>query len=96
MHQERSFFGVLRVEISRARSIKARALLHGSTQHGVQVIGNETKPTSYYGSTPVSASLSRGPSRRPGRIGVIGLGAGTLATYGRAGDHVSSSRSIPR
>jgi spermidine synthase len=89
MHQERSFFGVLRVENQQSPEYKARALLHGSTQHGVQVIGNETKPTSYYGiHTGIGIALEAEPAT-PVRIGVIGLGAGTLATYGRAGDHVT-------
>jgi hypothetical protein len=43
LHQERSFFGVLRVE-SESRTPPRRALLHGTTQHGSQVIGSETSP----------------------------------------------------
>jgi len=89
LHQERSFFGVLRVEMQKSPEFEARALLHGSTQHGVQVVGSETKPTSYYGiHTGIGIALARPEPASPARIGVVGLGAGTLATYGRAGDHI--------
>jgi spermidine synthase len=88
LHQERGFFGVLRVERQGGPDFGARALLHGSTQHGLQVIGNEAKPTSYYGiHTGIGIALAqREPA--PARIGVVGLGVGTLAAYGRAGDHI--------
>jgi spermidine synthase len=89
LHQERSFFGVLRVELQRSADSQARALLHGSTQHGVQVVGNETKPTSYYGiHTGIGIALARLEQSPPVRIGVVGLGTGTLASYGRAGDQI--------
>ena len=89
LHQERSFFGVLRVEMQRNLGAEARALLHGSTQHGVQVVGSETTPTSYYGAhTGIGIALTRPDPAPPLRIGVVGLGTGTLATYGRTGDHI--------
>jgi spermidine synthase len=90
IHQERSFFGVLRVETQDTQTgIPARALIHGSTQHGLQVVGHEDKPTSYYGiHTGIGMALARPESASPVRIGEIGLGTGTLATYGRAGDHI--------
>jgi spermidine synthase len=92
IHQERSFFGVLRIEKRRTaapQALPARVLVHGSTQHGMQVVGNETTPTSYYGiHTGIGIALARPEPAQPARIGVIGLGTGTLATYGRAGDHI--------
>ena len=90
IYQERSFFGVLRVETQHTQTgIAARALVHGSTQHGIQVVGHEEQPTSYYGiHTGIGIALSRPEPASPARIGVIGLGTGTLATYGRTGDHI--------
>ena len=89
LHQERSFFGVLRVEQSEGPPSRQRSLKHGSTLHGLQLAGMETQPTSYYGvSTGIGIALTRGDSAPPARIGVIGLGIGTLAAYGRPGDHV--------
>lgn len=69
-----------------------RQLYHGSVKHGEQYLGADRRrePTAYYGPTsgvgrallsiPVSAPAT------PRRVGLIGLGAGTLASYGRAGD----------
>jgi spermidine synthase len=89
LYQERSFFGVLRVEQQVNPQFSARALMHGSTQHGYQIAGFESKPTSYYGvHTGIGIALARPEPASPARIGVIGLGTGTLATYGRAGDHI--------
>jgi spermidine synthase len=67
----------------------SRSLRHGSTMHGVQFEREplRSEPTTYYGRiTALGTVLSE---REPGaatRIGVIGLGVGTLAAYGRAGD----------
>ena len=65
-----------------------RQLTHGSIRHGYQYQREPQRhwPTSYYG--PHSgvgyaiAALDSGPRR----IAVIGLGTGTLAAWGRAGD----------
>ncbi len=89
LHQERSFFGVLRVEESETNEGRRRSLKHGSTLHGFQIEGKEDQPTSYYGlHTGIGIALARPESDPPAEIGVIGLGAGTLAAYGRPGDHV--------
>jgi hypothetical protein len=64
--------------------------MDGTIVHGVQLLGSTRSdtPTAYY--TPTSG-IGRvltllGHHKRPLRVGVIGLGAGTLATYGRTGD----------
>jgi spermidine synthase len=45
------------------------------------------QPTTYYGrTTGVGMAISESQRRKSGRIGVIGLGTGTLASYGRQGD----------
>src|SRR5262249_19728476 len=63
-----------------------RTLYHGTIEHGHQVfradLGNA--PTTYYGRpSGVGLALDLCCGNRPRRIGVIGLGAGTLASYGR-------------
>ncbi|MEO7244003.1 MAG: fused MFS/spermidine synthase, partial [Rubrivivax sp.] len=58
-------------------------------EHGRQVLdpARRREPTSYYGVTSGIGRVLRAlPPERPARVGLVGLGAGTLATYGRAGD----------
>jgi hypothetical protein len=65
-----------------------RKLLHGSIKHGQQYLApaRRGEPTAYYGPTSgVGRAIDAAP-QRPRRVGVIGLGAGTLAVYGRSGD----------
>ena len=90
LYQERSFFGVLRVEKTDASDNRPpyRALMHGSTLHGAQIVGFEDKPTTYYGlHTGIEIALGLRQPDVPVEVGVIGLGTGTLAAYGRPGDH---------
>jgi hypothetical protein len=97
LYQARSFFGVLSVEQHESDRGPVRVLMHGSTIHGSQLEDAPDWPTSYYSvHTGIGIALSR---REPGvraEIGVIGLGAGTLAAYGRAGDHLVFFESDPR
>jgi len=91
LHQERSFFGVLRVTETDPENPmrKVRSLLHGNTLHGVQFVqpGRKAQPTSYYGNgTGIGIALAEQPKRKPLKVGVVGLGVGTLAAYGRPGD----------
>ncbi|MFO0688243.1 MAG: fused MFS/spermidine synthase [Myxococcota bacterium] len=90
LHKERSFFGVLTIhELDDESSIR-RSLTNGTTVHGLQFLGRTARrlPTSYYGrATGLGLALTSRPARSGGsKFGVIGLGVGTLAAYGRAGD----------
>ncbi len=91
IHRERSFFGVLRV-IERGEGRAAQhQLASGSTIHGVQYTSAENAmvPTTYYGrGTAMGLWLGRRSDDDSARIGIIGLGVGTLAAYGRAGDRI--------
>jgi spermidine synthase len=79
----RSYFGIYTV----LDGGDTRRLSHGTTVHGLQNLtpGHETDPTSYY--APKSGiGLAMRLATTPGsRIGVVGLGAGTLACYARPG-----------
>ncbi len=85
----RNFFGILRVSEQNGQ----RALTHGTITHGMQ-FQNEAQrrtPTTYYGwASGVGQAISDHPRRESGplRIGVVGLGIGTLARYGRPGDTI--------
>jgi len=88
IYRERSFFGVLHVAELSENMNRQRQLISGSTLHGVQFIGPRSKPrpSSYYGrATGIAAALQR-PKGVPMKVGLIGLGVGTLSAYGRAGD----------
>jgi spermidine synthase len=81
----RSYFGVYTVNGDR----KVRQLAHGTTVHGTQLIGSAMRqrtPTTYYvhGSGVGQAMLALPELYGPtARVGVVGLGAGTLACYAR-------------
>ena len=89
VHQERTFFGVLRVTISEPGKSPAYVLRHGTTLHGLQFTGINLRrlPTAYYGfAGGVGLTLQSVARTNPIRVGIIGLGVGTLAAYGRSGD----------
>ena len=82
---ERNFFGVLQVE---QEELGIR-LVHGSTIHGMQRRGDDAlEPTTYYGRQSGAGLAIRSLQQRQAslRIGVVGLGCGVLATYGRESD----------
>ena len=91
IHAARNFYGALRVKQTRPDSDPdaSRRLVHGVIMHGEQYIHPSFRHiiTSYYGDTSgVGMALSRfHPVDQ--RVGVIGLGAGTLAGYGQKGDY---------
>ena len=88
----RNFYGVLRVKEfgTPGEANHLRRLLHGVIMHGEQFLHPEQRgmPTTYYQhSSGIGASLlARRERPGPMRVGVIGLGTGTLAAYGRKGD----------
>ena len=90
----RSFYGVLRVreELPGDPSWHLRSLMHGRIQHGFQYQSAEKsrQPTTYYGEeSGVGRAILGHPRRaagKPLRIGAVGLGVGTLATYVTAPD----------
>jgi hypothetical protein len=95
----RSFYGSLRVTETHLppEAETTRTLYHGRIQHGTQLFGNglRTQPSSYYAhNSGVGLALdlccfTREGEVRPRRIGVVGLGTGTLAAYGKPGDDIT-------
>jgi hypothetical protein len=83
VHAERTFFGVLRIVEDGADRL---ALAHGTTIHGTQRRGS-TEPLSYFHRQSPIGDVFRVLNRRPDfdRVVVVGLGIGTLASYGRPG-----------
>ncbi len=84
----RNFFGILRV-LDRTDSDGAfRELRHGRTRHGLQFLEGPERQwaTSYYGPHSGVAMALNALDGQNRSIAVVGLGAGTLAAWGRAGD----------
>jgi hypothetical protein len=84
----RNFYGALRTKDWVGDTERRRSLHHGRIIHGMQFIGDARRlwPTTYYASNS-GMGIAMLETERPGRrIGVIGLGTGTLAAYARAGD----------
>jgi spermidine synthase len=91
---KRNFYGTLRVRemvSSSELSAMQRSLVHGIILHGKQLMATDARrePTSYYGpgsGAGLAIAHSNPLTQGPRHVGVIGLGVGTLATYGRTGD----------
>jgi SAM-dependent methyltransferase len=85
----RNFYGVLNVHDSGEGPEAMRSLSHGTIIHGRQFLDPERRnwPTTYYGrESGIGLTILDKGERGPVRVGVVGLGAGTLAAYGRPGD----------
>jgi hypothetical protein len=87
----RNFYGALRVvKFTDGTNGPCQILINGTTVHGMQFLSSALKAraTTYYSSTSGVGRLLTVLDRRESalRVGVIGLGTGTLAAYGRNGD----------
>jgi hypothetical protein len=87
LHAERGFFGV--VVVSRHPNGRFNQIVHGDTVHGRQAIdpAHRDEPLVYYSrSGPAGQILGEfNASPRTPEVGVIGLGAGSLAAYAQPG-----------
>ena len=87
--RERSFFGVYRVVES--DELAQRLLYHGTTVHGGERVladGTRESRTAYYSPEgPIAEALNAHAELVPAaRVGLVGLGTGSLACYARTGD----------
>lgn len=87
LHTERSFFGINRVTSS--KDGQYHILVHGSTLHGLQSvdIARQREPLSYYyPGSPIGQVFNAFNSTTAKQsVAVVGLGAGSLACYGKPG-----------
>jgi hypothetical protein len=85
----RNFYGTLSIkEHNVGHENEYRLMLHGTVLHGAQFVNPtwQDMGLAYY-STQSGAGLAlKQLSASPAKVGIIGLGAGTLATYARPGD----------
>jgi SAM-dependent methyltransferase len=85
----RNFYGALRIqEFKAGLQLPYRSLVNGTIEHGAQYLAfpENRNPTTYYGRRSGVGLALRFCCDGPKRVGVIGLGAGTLAAYGKTGD----------
>lgn len=80
-YSERGFFGIVKVH---ERS-GYRLMVHGTTLHGAQALGEDAwRPATYYApETPIGQVFAG--HTRPGRVGAVGLGVGSVACYAKPG-----------
>jgi hypothetical protein len=84
----RNFYGTLRVQDAGTGEQAVRRLMHGVIMHGEQYLSphRRMQPTTYYGETSGVGRAIEALASRPLRVGVIGLGTGTLAAHARSED----------
>ena len=95
-YQKRNFYGTIKVtqtveSFGEEGSHCVNYLWCGQTTHGIQVHGSSLKNrgTAYYGNTGGGIAVTAHPKfkdERPMNVGIVGLGIGTMACYGRSQD----------
>jgi hypothetical protein len=88
----RNFFGILWVRDRKDSAGEYRQLTHGRIKHGSQYLNEplHSQPTSYFGPHGgLGVVMQELQKEKPQLdIAVVGLGAGTIAAWGRAGDTI--------
>jgi hypothetical protein len=97
---ERDFYGVVRTRDT-PQPVPYRAMLHGGIIHGGQLLGEHYRntPSDYFGPGSGYGRLFAALDEQhpgPRRVGILGLGAGVVASYGRAGDNLTFYEISPR
>jgi hypothetical protein len=87
----RNFYGIVRVQTrTLSDSSLANVMINGITVHGLELLDparRDTPTAYYYEQSGIGLAILNSPQRGHGmRVGVLGLGAGTLAVYGQSGD----------
>ena len=85
----RNFYGALRVTDNEDEGV--RSLAHGTINHGEQYLDavRRRQPITYYApDTGIGMLMTDLQKRGPARIGVIGLGTGSMAAWARASDSI--------
>jgi hypothetical protein len=98
---ERDFYGVVRT-VDHADPVPYRSMYHGGIMHGGQLLGEAFRntPSDYFGPDSgygrLFASLHEMQPTTPLSVGIIGLGAGVLASWMRPGDSLVFYEISPR
>jgi spermidine synthase len=90
LYQTRNFFSIVRVVdvLPNDPELRHVMLKHGTTSHGSQFYRPDLRlvPVSYFGVCTGMGLMMHERPKVPMHVGVMGLGAGTLASYAREGD----------
>ncbi|HKG55198.1 MAG TPA: hypothetical protein VKB04_13130 [Anaerolineales bacterium] len=94
LYTKRNFYGVIRVRQAQVGNPPQEVDLmsHGITVHGLQFVNSSLRnvPTTYYvqesGAGLAILNHPKYKMNEPMRVGLLGLGIGTLVSYGRPGD----------
>jgi hypothetical protein len=90
---ERNFYGVLRIrDYDVGDDFERRTLFHGTISHGYQYRKEEYRDVAgaYYSTdSGVARAILALHARGPVNMGVVGMGAGVLASYAREGDAIT-------
>jgi hypothetical protein len=101
----RNFYGILRVQEQTDANGPKRLLTHGRVTHGFQYLDPDKRrwPTSYFGpGSGIGLAMRNHPRREASdatgglKVGVIGLGAGTIGAYAQPGDTIRFYEINPR
>jgi SAM-dependent methyltransferase len=87
--EQRNFYGALRVQDQGSVETAYRSLYNGTVLHGLQWLAPTRSrwTTTYYGPDSAVGRLLDPQGRGQMRVGVIGLGVGTVAAYAQPGDY---------
>jgi spermidine synthase len=88
VERTRNFYGALEIRDMGEGVSARRALYSGRTIHGLEFLSPALRrtPTTYYGVQSGAGLVLASRSMERRRVAIVGLGAGTLAAYGRSGD----------
>ncbi len=83
----RNFYSVLRTR-EHDTPVPFRSMVHGGIVHGGQLLDPELRlaPSSYFGPNSGYGRMFASLPDAPRKVGVIGLGAGSIVAYARQGD----------
>jgi hypothetical protein len=89
LEEVRNFYGVLRVKMFNKHipDLNIVELYHGRIIHGTQAVLQPFLATDYFSeNSGAGLTLTHYPRSPAHKVGVVGLGAGVLAVYGKEGD----------
>lgn len=85
IYEHRNYYGIYKVYQGNGKYV----LMNGTTIHGIQFRGkDEALPRSYYHKLTPVGELLDSPKISFKNIGLVGLGTGSLAAYGKAGQNI--------
>jgi len=98
---ERDFYGVVRTA-DHMSPVPYRSMYHGAIMHGGQLLGDSFRntPADYFGPGSgygrLFASLREMQPKKPLAVGIVGLGAGVVASWMKPGDALVFYEISPR